>query len=77
MVNPDGKDPETNDASLLAPLPAAPSLINNAPWWLVSTGLHVVLVLGAALIYVEQVRAMEDTYHPTAFKPQPERFIPL
>jgi hypothetical protein len=35
-------------------------LIENAPWWLVSAGLHAVLILGAALIYVERLMAIED-----------------
>jgi hypothetical protein len=34
--------------------------MNNAPWWLVSAGLHAVLLLGAALIYVEKLLAIEE-----------------
>ena len=34
-------------------------LIENAPWWLVSAGLHAVLILGAALIYVERLMAVD------------------
>ncbi len=36
------------------------SWLSNAPWWLVSSGIHVVLVLAAMLIYVEKSMAVED-----------------
>jgi hypothetical protein len=35
-------------------------ILNNAPWWLVSAGLHAVLLLGAALIYVERLMAIDS-----------------
>ena len=38
----------------------AMKLIENAPWWLVSAGIHAVLILGAALIYVERLMAIEE-----------------
>jgi hypothetical protein len=34
--------------------------IRNAPWWLISAGLHVVLLLGAALVYIERSMGLED-----------------
>ncbi len=33
----------------------------NAPWWMISAGLHVVLLLGAALIYVERALAVDES----------------
>src|SRR5579862_9495430 len=36
------------------------ALFRNAPWWLISFGLHAVLVLGAALIYVERLVAVDE-----------------
>jgi len=35
-------------------------LLRNAPWWLLSVGLHAVLVLGAALIYVERLVEVDE-----------------
>src|SRR5262245_43177517 len=35
--------------------------ISNVPWWLISAGLHAVVMLGAALIYVERLLAIEVT----------------
>src|SRR5437762_429198 len=32
----------------------------NTPWWLVSMGIHAVVLLSAALIYVERLMASED-----------------
>ena len=34
--------------------------LSNAPWWLLSAGAHVVLLLGAALVYVERSMAVDD-----------------
>ncbi len=34
-------------------------LFSNAPWWVISAGLHVVLLLGAALVYVESLHGIE------------------
>ncbi len=36
------------------------SVIVNAPWWLVSAGLHMVVMLGMTLIYVERLMAIDD-----------------
>ena len=33
--------------------------IANTPWWLISAGVHVVLLLAAALVYVERALAVE------------------
>src|SRR6516162_6001516 len=36
------------------------SLIRNAPWWLISAGLHAVLILAAALVYVERLVEVDE-----------------
>src|SRR5688572_1946422 len=33
-------------------------LLSNTPWWLVSVGIHLVLLLGATLIAIEQLHAL-------------------
>src|SRR5262245_41687962 len=33
--------------------------LSNTPWWLISAGVHVVLLLAAALVYVERALAIE------------------
>ncbi len=35
-------------------------MIANAPWWLVSGGVHVVILLAATLVYVERLMAIDD-----------------
>jgi hypothetical protein len=35
------------------------SALGNAPWWLISAGLHAVILLGTALVYVERLMAVE------------------
>jgi hypothetical protein len=34
--------------------------LSNAPWWLVSAGLHAVLILGATLIAIERLIAVDE-----------------
>src|SRR5262245_4849121 len=34
--------------------------LSNAPWWLVSAGLHVVILLSATLVYVERLMAIDE-----------------
>src|SRR5688572_18028816 len=52
-------------------------LIENAPWWLVSAGIHAVLILGAALICVERLMAIDGPTCPVVVRPpEPER-IPI
>jgi hypothetical protein len=36
------------------------SLLGNAPWWLISMGLHAVILLATALVYVERLMAIEQ-----------------
>ncbi|MBI3856085.1 MAG: hypothetical protein HY293_10395, partial [Planctomycetes bacterium] len=36
------------------------SWFSNAPWWLVSVGLHAVLILGATLIAIERLIAVDN-----------------
>jgi len=55
-----------------APAPAGPRFVpvprkrdwfgwlSNTPWWLISAGVHVVLLLAAALVYVERALALDD-----------------
>src|SRR6476620_12652720 len=33
--------------------------LSNAPWWMVSVGIHAVLVLGATLVAIEHLEAVE------------------
>jgi len=33
--------------------------LNNTPWWLISAGLHAVFLMGAALVYVERLMAID------------------
>src|SRR5437763_164338 len=33
---------------------------SNTPWWLLSAGIHAVLLLGAALVYIERTDAFDD-----------------
>src|SRR5579862_5259804 len=35
-------------------------ILRNAPWWLISAGLHGVLILGAALVYVEHLVDVDE-----------------
>ena len=41
----------------------------STPWWLVSAGIHAVVLLGAALIYVERLMAVEDPTIICSMKP--------
>ena len=34
-------------------------ILSNAPWWMVSVGIHAVLVLGATLVAIEHLEAVE------------------
>src|SRR6185295_9719830 len=36
------------------------SWLSNAPWWLVSAGIHAVLILGATLVAIEKLIAIDD-----------------
>jgi hypothetical protein len=35
-------------------------LLEDVPWWLLSAGLHAVLLLGAALVYIEKLYAVDN-----------------
>src|SRR5437773_1032501 len=60
MANP--VDEAVEYVETLAPYPTSETggLLRNSPWWLISGGFHLVLLLGAALIYVERAMAIED-----------------
>jgi Squalene-hopene cyclase C-terminal domain/Prenyltransferase and squalene oxidase repeat len=44
--------------------------ISNAPWWLVSVGIHAVLILGATLVAIERLIAVEPTEISVLFGPK-------
>src|SRR5258706_9904837 len=37
-----------------------PGALANAPWWLISAGIHIVLLLGATLVVVDRMIQIED-----------------
>src|SRR5437773_3323272 len=37
------------------------SWLANSPWWLVSTGLHAVMLLAASLYYIEKNMPIDDS----------------
>src|SRR5436190_8652119 len=37
-----------------------PGMLSNAPWWMVSVGIHAVLILGATLVAIERLVALDD-----------------
>jgi hypothetical protein len=56
MMN-EEKDESFEDQQIVLERPA--SLLSNAPWWLVSAGLHLVLLLAATLVAIERLHAVE------------------
>src|SRR5213079_3416538 len=49
-------------------------VLSNSPWWLVSAGIHLVLLLGATLIAIEKLHAFDPdnvtvVIHTTASEP--------
>jgi hypothetical protein len=42
-----------------AVLEQSPGWFSNAPWWLVSAGIHAVLILGATLVAIERMMTLE------------------
>ncbi len=34
--------------------------LSNAPWWMVSVGIHMVLLLGATLVAIESAFSIEE-----------------
>jgi len=53
----DEKDSEFEKAPVVVEKPGG--LLSNTPWWLVSVGIHMVLLLGATLIAIEQLHAFD------------------
>jgi hypothetical protein len=54
--------------------------INNAPWWLVSAGIHAVILMGAALVMIERAFAIDEAPiivrlpdRPPVLPPEPPR----
>src|SRR6185436_7788415 len=50
-------DDDDGDREVVLEKPAG--LLSNAPWWLVSVGLHLVLLLAATLVAIERLHAVE------------------
>jgi hypothetical protein len=49
-----------SEIAVAAPRRSPFAWLSNAPWWLLSAGAHVVLLLGAALVYVERSMAIDE-----------------
>src|SRR5438045_8820531 len=64
MTEENEKNWEAEKQSIVTEKPGG--LLSNTPWWLVSVGIHMVLLLGATLIAIEQLHALE---------PDPECFV--
>jgi hypothetical protein len=58
------------------PLRPSGGWFENTPWWLISMGLHAVVLLGAALIYVERLMASEDGPPIVIHREPPAPFVP-
>jgi hypothetical protein len=52
------RDSEFEKPALVLEKPAG--LLSNTPWWMVSVGIHLVLLLAATLIAIEQLHAISD-----------------
>ncbi|HXX92702.1 MAG TPA: hypothetical protein VEN81_03655, partial [Planctomycetota bacterium] len=50
--------------------------IGNAPWWLVSAGLHALLILGAALVYMERTMPGDEGSVEVVLSAAPARPVP-
>ena len=48
---------ESEDPAVVVERPAG--WFSNAPWWMVSAGLHLVLLLGATLVAIERMRSFD------------------
>src|ERR1043166_7151536 len=76
-------DLKTYEEYLPSPMPEPSGILRNSPWWLISMGFHLVILLAAALVYVERAMAVEGIGveiavtepHPTITpdKVEPER----
>jgi hypothetical protein len=51
------KEETREDEGMVAEAPVGP--MRNAPWWLVSVGIHVVLMLAATLVAIEKLYAID------------------
>jgi len=63
---------ETRNEDVVVEQAAGP--LRNAPWWMVSVGIHVVLMLAATLVAMERLYALDPgditvTVHPTPTTP--------
>jgi hypothetical protein len=52
-------------------------LLANAPWWLISAGIHVVLLLVAGLVYMERAITPETEFDIIVTQAAPPPLIPL
>ena len=57
MTTQDGHDGGDDRRDLVIEQPGG--VLSNAPWWLVSAGLHAVLILGATLVAIERMVEVE------------------
>lgn len=57
------RNPEELELADVGPVVLTPEggILSNAPWWLVSVGIHLVLVLGATLVVVERMIETEGS----------------
>jgi hypothetical protein len=58
------------------PLRRSGGWFENTPWWLISMGLHAVVLLGAALVYVERLMASEEGPPIVYHREPPAPFVP-
>src|SRR5262245_60509837 len=58
MEGDDAPEPQGCDAPMM--VPREPGATANAPWWLLSAGLHVVLLLATTLIYVDRMMSIDE-----------------
>jgi len=66
------QDPDSDDAGMSQSVHIGGDQVDimaNAPWWLISAGLHVVLMLVATLVYIEKFHTIDEgeviiTVHP-------------
>jgi hypothetical protein len=49
--------------------------LSNSPWWLVSAGIHMVLLLAATLVAIEKLHAFEREDDVVVIRPQPPQAL--
>ena len=74
MANPDESDGDAGGFVETATEAPKAGFLGNAPWWLLSAGLHAVILLATALVFVERLMAVEEHEIILVSKP-PREFI--